>query len=435
MKKLTFLLCASLLLAACAVTEEAAALPDSQEPAEQETEEPVQAGKVIWVKEPSMELDIAGEMKAYPYILGARIEYTGYPSEWAANAQTGFSDEVTGYRNDCLIAGREGRYGIIDYNGNIVWPFNITKQYDADDSLPVVYQPYTGFVVYDTDESTSVFDAGFTSRSEVVTGGLGGWAPAPYVRNHEVLIDDPASGAAMAYENQFDARQVMDVTDDSGNAIGCAVIAKDTSIMMETDYHCSSFVNGYVTVTEKDDWNDPGKTGFVSAEGKDITGGPVYEKTGFFMEGYAPVKINGKWAYIDEEGRQVTEAVFTYANMINGGRAFVEYNGLYGVLDLANTLKQNIPVNDETCSGDYHEEPFEEQEAAQEESIGILKVLIDNLNSRSLPSTDGEKLGKPDKGSEWDVYEIREAEGYTWYRIGKDRWVADGGGWVEYTEN
>ena len=46
-----------------------------------------------------------------------------------------------------------------------------------------------------------------------------------------------------------------------------------------------------------------------------------------------------------------------------------------------------------------------------------------------------EKLGKPDKGSEWDVYEIREAEGYTWYRIGKDRWVADGGGWVEYTEN
>ena len=153
------------------------------------------------------------------------------------------------------------------------------------------------------------------------------------------------------------------------------------------------------------------------------------------MEGYAPVKINGKWAYIDEEGRQVTEAVFTYASMINGGRAFVEYNGLYGVLDLANTLKQNIPVNDETCSGDYHEEPFEEQEAAQEESIGILKVLIDNLNSRSLPSTDGEKLGKPDKGSEWDVYEIREAEGYTWYRIGKDRWVADGGGWVEYTEN
>ncbi|MBQ9823538.1 MAG: WG repeat-containing protein [Solobacterium sp.] len=434
MKKLTFLLCASLLLAACGTAEETS-LPDPQEPAEQETEEPVQPGKVIWVKEPSMKLDIVGEMKAYPYILGARIEYTGYPSEWAAHAEADYNDKITGYRNDCLIAGIDGRYGIIDYNGNAVWPFNITKQYDGDDSLPVVYQPYTGFVVYDTDESASVFDAGFTSRSEVLTGGLGGWAPTPYVRNHEVLIDDPASGAAMAYENQFDARQVMDVTDDNGNAIGCAVIAKDTSIMMETDYHCSSFVNGIVTVTEKDDWNDPGKTGFVSAEGKDITGGPVYEKTGFFMEGYAPVKINGKWAYIDEEGRQVTEAVFTYASMINGGRAFVEYNGLYGVLDLANTLKQNIPVNDETCSGDYHEEPFEEQEAAQEESIGILKVLIDNLNSRSLPSTDGEKLGKPDKGSEWDVYEIREAEGYTWYRIGKDRWVADGGGWVEYTEN
>jgi hypothetical protein len=440
MKKMTFILCASLLLAGCAATGETAH-EETPQPQPQETQEPAEARKVIWVKEPSMKLDAVAEMEAHPYILGARVEYTGYPSEWAAHAEKPYDYEIPNYRSDCLIAGRNGMYGIIDYNGNVVWPFNIAGRPEWENSVPVVYQPYTGFAVFDTDQSASVFNADFTARTQTVTGGLGGWAPSPYVRNHEVLIDDPATMTPMAYENQFDARQVMDVMDENGSSIGCAVIARDTSVMMETEYHCSSFVNGFVTVTENDDWMNPGKTGFVSAEGKDITGGPVYEETGFFMEGYAPVRTGGKWAYIDEEGRQVTDAVFTYASVINGGRAFVEYNGLYGVLDLVNTLRENIPVNDETCAGSYSEQPLEEPEAetapasAPEDAIGSLKVLVDNLNSRKAPSTEAEKLSKPERGSEWNVYEIREAEGYTWYRIGEDRWVADGGGWVGYTEN
>ena len=42
------------------------------------------------------------------------------------------------------------------------------------------------------------------------------------------------------------------------------------------------------------------------------------------------------------------------------------------------------------------------------------------------------KKEKAEKSAEYDVYEIYEAEGYTWYRIGDARWVADGGSWLQY---
>lgn len=54
------------------------------------------------------------------------------------------------------------------------------------------------------------------------------------------------------------------------------------------------------------------------------------------------------------------------------------------------------------------------------------------INIRSKPSTKGEKLGTFTKGSIIFAFETKEAEGYTWYRIGTDKWVADKGGeWIK----
>ncbi len=66
--------------------------------------------------------------------------------------------------------------------------------------------------------------------------------------------------------------------------------------------------------------------------------------------------------------------------------------------------------------------------------IGKAAVMVDDLNSRSEPSADSEKLEAVKMYYEYKVYEIRENEGYTWYRIGENRWIADKNGeWISYS--
>ena len=54
-----------------------------------------------------------------------------------------------------------------------------------------------------------------------------------------------------------------------------------------------------------------------------------------------------------------------------------------------------------------------------------IQNITGKINIRSLPSTSGEKVGTFEKGKIIYAFETKEAEGYTWYRIGTDKWVAD----------
>ena len=61
-----------------------------------------------------------------------------------------------------------------------------------------------------------------------------------------------------------------------------------------------------------------------------------------------------------------------------------------------------------------------------------IENITGKINIRSLPSTKGEKLGMFAKGEILYAFETKEAEGYTWYRIGENKWVADQKGeWIK----
>ena len=54
-----------------------------------------------------------------------------------------------------------------------------------------------------------------------------------------------------------------------------------------------------------------------------------------------------------------------------------------------------------------------------------------NINIRNAPSTSGRIVGQFEPGMKAFAYEMRIAEGYTWYRIGNEQWVADHNGeWI-----
>ncbi len=63
---------------------------------------------------------------------------------------------------------------------------------------------------------------------------------------------------------------------------------------------------------------------------------------------------------------------------------------------------------------------------------GTVTIKVDRLNIRSAPTTSSEKLGKVNKGETFNVLEIKTGEGYTWYKIDENKWIADDGSWVAF---
>lgn len=435
--------CAALVLLLCACNAQKQESIHESEPeetietAEESTfPEEVQENHVIWFKEPSMKLEGTDDLASFPFILGASVEYSGYPIAWHL-ANPDEREGIPEYREDVLAVKKDGYFGIMDFDGNVIYPFIAANVFEEDrDQSPVRYQPYTGYIMWKDYVGAEVFDKDFKTTSFAMAGGLGGYAPQPYVLDGKLLIEDVQTNQTGPFTNTYGLNIAVNVNDADRNPTGCAVVSKDSEILFETEGYCSGIVNGFLKVSENSDWMNPGKTGFARVkDGEKITEGTVYEETGVFSDGFAPVKKNGLWTFIDEDGNLLGDPLFTHVSGVNHGRAYVEYEGLYGILDVKTTAEKGIKMTRQTLAGDYQEEELVIPDIAPEKPIGKVTVNVDNLNTRSIPSTSGEKKEKVALGETYDVYEIFENEGYTWYRIDQDRWAADSSGWLSWQGN
>ena len=83
-------------------------------------------------------------------------------------------------------------------------------------------------------------------------------------------------------------------------------------------------------------------------------------------------------------------------------------------------------------------EETKEEEKQTENTGGVQgSVEIANdmaINIRTKPSTEGDIVGTVYTSEIYEVFEIKKDDDYTWYRIGDDQWIADGGGWLTYTK-
>ena len=163
--------------------------------------------------------------------------------------------------------------------------------------------------------------------------------------------------------------------------------------------------------------------------------GETYDSGLGFTEEYAAVEKDGKWGYIDKSGNLVVDYLFDKATPVSQGKAWVIYNGLTGRLNLVDLLNEGITITPEVLdTGTSEKEPMIAQGDEPTLPLGSAKVNVDNLNIRTSPSTSAEALSSPAmRGVTETVYEITQAEGYTWYRIGDNQWIADNGEWVTYS--
>ena len=58
-----------------------------------------------------------------------------------------------------------------------------------------------------------------------------------------------------------------------------------------------------------------------------------YDFAGDFSEGFAEVKLNGKYGFIDKTGREVIPCKYEAAGEFSEGLAAVKLNGKYGFID------------------------------------------------------------------------------------------------------
>ena len=69
-------------------------------------------------------------------------------------------------------------------------------------------------------------------------------------------------------------------------------------------------------------------------------------------------------------------------------------------------------------------------------TTGTVTIKVDALNIRSAPSVNGAVVGTAARGQKFYVKETKQADGYTWYCIQDNQWVADqNGSLLTFTSN
>lgn len=458
--------------------------------------------EVEWIVEPSMVLESVEMIKTEPPLGYPYLEHIGHPQEWDYMAGKGpfivDEAEYTGapvYTSDAIIVYRyengllSPHSQIYDYDGNLLSAVG-TNVYDTEAGVDADSTRSKLFRVYSSDF------IGTIERNGIV--GLCGGSAGLFEYNGTLYIDvtdyDEISrkitsfGCDLGFEeinieeylnyrkatadDLFGHRTVVSVYNKIVSAVtnyDCAVYDEKGNRMFVFDNTeetwVSDFSNGFLTIRKlpKDGGTADIRYAFYSVDDQNYITDFDYEEALPFVEGYAAVRKDGKWAYINEKGEPVTDFIWDSVSTMYEGRVYVGLKDRFGILDLKGTLVKGAKVTMETCYGSADPQMAYEAVSALEEFvpkqkerdpenvakeeefekahkiIGIIIPKYDDINVREEPSTTAKIVGvlrnsgTAEEESYYPqyVYETTEAEGYTWYRIGTDRWVADHGNWYD----
>lgn len=439
MKKLGVLLLA-LSLIGCAKIEEALEINQEEEVVEEEQPEQEETSvySKVWAVAPEIEVDNVKMMMPFDKqevsVDGTTalvdLNKIGYPQQWA-------SDE---YDCDAVIVAIDGNHGIYNYEAKAIYPASVSihsapfaqgigpARVTTDDGVKIMYgagntQNDTAF--YFTDDYKTIRDV--PSKN---------YEYDPYdteTKTSFVAIKDNKLGVATpqgkgnytftATSASFPSEFVAPVLDGNYHITDYKVCDKDGNVVAgiisgNGPYNEGSYINGFYTIGTPD-----AKT-LVNATGEYAIGDYSYQAVGYFSDGYCPVKKYGKWGYIDENGDEVTDFIFDNATSLYDGKAYVLYGGVYGVLDIKGSIENDIPLTLATC---YHI-------PQGEEPIGVLEVHVKELTIRGGAGPEYASVGNSHIGAKYNVFEIKEVSGYTWYRISNYSWIPSDGDWTTYTK-
>lgn len=396
----------------------------------------------IWMQEPDMDLDEAGDLPVFNYSLeSASTTSFGSITLYIETEKTGYPGEWNGYSADAMLVEKNNKQGIETHDGTELFPISINKV-NTPYVAGIVAAPYKAAdgkikVAYGAanagTKKAQIFNADLKSVSEVDV--------AQFTYDFALSERDPflayqgdtlgvagvklnASGAMTGWAfdkytpTSIKENMIVPVIDEQFVSKGYVIIAPDGTKIGDLNdtmkYRVGSYINGCYVIS------DGTYASIVdAASGSNIA--TQYQDAKYFENGYAPVKKDGKWGYIDQTGKEVTDFIFDDACTVYNGYAWVRYNDKYGILDFTNTLNDfTKQINAYWCS------------SCNEEAIGSLTVNISDLTIRDGSAVDANEIGISMEGAVYPVFEIQKDDDYTWYRINEENWVASEGTWASY---
>ena len=382
--------------------------------------------------------------------------------------QTGYLNTSmhTGYTDNAVIMEKDGVQSIYDYDGNLIYTVNenVSNTYHEEGIMAGYARTSSENNYFSTvygmripKKKAVVFHGDFASISEMNENDFIAY---PYdgnqqfgdiaIKNKELGIvshiknkngEDTDGYKFEKYDRKIHSDLFLANIVNSANVIEQKVIMnRQGKVLCKVDYevlHRESgiFVNGYLAVYQKDASDKIGL--FDANHGKLITE-LKYQDVGYFSDGYCPVmNADGKWAYINEKGEEVTDFMFVDASNLYEGKAFIIKDQKAGILNLKDAVskkKLDVSIFQETVSDApvARKETSDTQES--KDMIGTVTINIDSLNIRTDAGTSQPANGTATKNETYEVFEKKDADGYTWYRIGEKQWIAGNSEWVTYKE-
>ncbi len=165
------------------------------------------------------------------------------------------------------------------------------------------------------------------------------------------------------------------------------------------DYrYVSGFSEGFAQVAKD------GKYGFVDKNGKDVVP-PIYDDVQDFNEGIAQVQKDGKYGFVDQTGKEVVPLIYDSVDSFNDGLARVEKDGKYNFID--KTGKEVVPSEYDIGWGEF-------SEGFADVRKGKKYGYIDKSGNEAVPmiydeaKEFSEGLAWVRKGEKWGILKINE---------------------------
>lgn len=271
-------------------------------------------------------------------------------------SQIDTNDDMNRSFLDASIIYDNGKYGFIDYDGNLILEPAYDYYYICSCGEMILYN------VLESDDNK------IESCSLNIYGELSYDTAVHEDRSPEYFWDENTQKTYVRNRNENFAKEyignetvaavntnVIDVGDGNysvpSNANSFYGLVKNNKVIMDfnyEDYFAPAFrkVNSTGIALKKD-----GKWGYVSAEGNEVipfecndvlsayygnlAGESENSHPYLFSGGYVPVSIGSEYYYYDMEGNRVaSDTAFEQARPVINGRAWVKCNGKWGVIQL-----------------------------------------------------------------------------------------------------
>ena len=263
---------------------------------------------------------------------------------------------TTDYANYSVIC-RDGKYGLIDYSGNVI----VEPEYDD------YYTCWCGeTTLYNTiDEKNNIYEyCSIDSSNQVVNYALRHNDNAPeyfwdakkekvFVKNKNEQYATEYTGKKTVVVGEATVKDMgndnYEITPVEGTLYGLAKKGLLITALEYQDYYAPSYKGSGLTAIALQ--NSEGKWGYVSSSGKTIVdficdadasayNGQLLDDQEknhpyLFSDKYVPIIENGSYGYYDMNGECVVPiGEFEQARPVHNGRAWVRKNGMWGVIQL-----------------------------------------------------------------------------------------------------